>query len=95
MPDPFGGRLSFVAPANMWAVTETGDWTVDTRTGAKYASELTAFMEEDPCRVPMLGHVIRDMVQRGKFGAIEIGFCHHLSAILATRRGCSVSQPRE
>ncbi len=89
MPDPFGGRLSFVAPANMWAVSETGDWTADTRKGAMYASELTAFLLEDPCRVPTLGHVMRDMVQRGKFGPIEIGFCQYISATLANLRGCS------
>jgi hypothetical protein len=54
-----------------------------------YASELTAFLLEDPCRVPTLGHVMRDMVQRGKFGPIEIGFCQYISATLANLRGCS------
>lgn len=83
MPDPFGDRLSFVSPRSMWAPSETGKWSDDNRKGAHYASELIDFIKEAPARTPMLGHVVRDMVQRGKFGAVEVGFFHLVSATLA------------
>lgn len=81
---PFDGRLSFVANADMWSVVESGDWAADNRTGAKFANELLGYMREDTNRVPMLGHVIRDMVQKGQFGPIEIGFVHRLATVISS-----------
>lgn len=84
--DQFGGRLSFVAPADMWAVVESGDWAADNRQGAQFANELLSYMKEDPNRVPMLGHVIRDMVSKSRFGAVEIGFIHRLAVAIVANR---------
>lgn len=86
MPELFDGRLPFITPVDMWAVTETGNWSEDNRTGARYAKALVDVLRDDKTRVPMLGHIFRDMLGHGKFGPIEVGFCHYLSATLANSR---------
>lgn len=75
--NPFEG-LSFVTGPNIWAVQETGDWGDDNRAGARYAGELICHLRRNGRHKPLLGHIVRELVRRGKYGAIEIGFFHRL-----------------
>jgi len=84
---PFGGKLEFVSGADMWSVNSTDDWAVDNRTGAKYADQLIKYIQEDPHRLPMLGHVLREIVRKNRFGALEVGFSHRIAVeLLGTTR---------
>lgn len=76
---PFEGKLEFVAGADMWAVAPTGDWAEDNRTGSKYAGQIIKYIQDDHHRLPLLGHILREMVRKARFGAIEVGFSHRIA----------------
>lgn len=82
----FEGRLSFIAGSNMWAVERADDWHTDNRTGARYATELITYMQETGRHTPLLGHIVRDIMRHGVFGAVEVGFFHRLAGEV-TRKG--------
>lgn len=79
-------ELPFVSDKDLWSVCETGNWSADNRQGAEHGKRLVSFLRENPARAPMLGNVLRDMVRKGNFGAVEVGFSHYLAAILASNR---------
>lgn len=67
---------------DLWAVQETGDTAADNATGREHALELVRYMRDNEA-APTLGHIVRAMVEKGRFGPIEIGFCQRIaSAVL-------------
>lgn len=84
--DSLEARLPFVRGASMWSVVETGNWSADNREGGRFAGDLILLLQEGR-HAPLLGHSVREMVRRGHFGAIEVGFFHRISAELSARKG--------
>ena len=67
--------LSFASGADLWAIEATGDYAADNAAGRAAAAELTRvmFFSDAPF---LLGHVVKAMIAKGRFGGVEIGFCH-------------------
>lgn len=80
-------HLDFVSGSSAWTVMYTGDWDADNRTGARYAGQLIFLMRSDSRLTPMLGHVARDMMRKGEFNGIEVGFFHRLAAEISGGQG--------
>lgn len=69
---------TFVRGQDYWPIPETGDWSADCAVGRAAAA--------DACRVmhfhgvtPVLGFVVKAMVERGRFGGVETGFCQGIA----------------
>ena len=74
--------LSFVRKVgphlDFWHLEPTADWGEDCRVGRDAASELTRYM--DFARGPnLLGSVVREMIQKGRFTGLEVGFCQRIA----------------
>jgi len=63
------------ASADLWATSETGNWSADNRAGASYAVALLDYMRERGAP-NMLGSVVRAMIDKGHYGGVEVGFLH-------------------
>lgn len=75
-------RLPFATEAetgiDLWPFSATGDYAADCYTGRMAAHELITYIQER--RAPLaLGYVLKAIVERGRFGGHEIGFCQQLS----------------
>lgn len=77
--------LVFVTATSLWKVRPTGDWAHDNRLGARYAENLIAHLRRYPNQLPLLGHIMRDMMSQGQFTGIESGFFHRLASDIALR----------
>ncbi len=80
--------LSFVAkrdkkgtklvPYDFWSVEETGDFVADCNEGVRLAEE---FLRELNAKNSMakLGWIVRDMIAKGRFSGLEVGFFSRIS----------------
>lgn len=60
---------------------ETGDWAVDNQRGRDLA--LRTLEEMHLVGTPgYLGTVVKEMIGRGRYGGIEVGFCHVLAVMI-------------
>jgi hypothetical protein len=57
----------------------TNDFSADNATGADHAAALLHHMKE-AANPTLLGIVAREIVERGAWSGIEIGFFHHIAA---------------
>lgn len=71
--------LSFASKPDMWAIVPTGDYSDDCEAGAAAAIELQDFMRDQDAPF-MLGHVLRSMVEKGRWSGVEVGFAQAMAA---------------
>jgi hypothetical protein len=64
-----------------WSVAETGQWNRDNERGEKLANECVDYMIRHDNYLPLLSDVIHDMVDKGRFGGVEVGFMHQIAAL--------------
>jgi hypothetical protein len=74
-----GGRKDF------WAVEAPADWSAANQKGRAAAIELTDSIQASGAH-PLLGAVIGAMIEKGRFGGVEVGFCAQLSESIGRRR---------
>lgn len=65
--------VSFINSTSFWNVTPTNNFTEDAIQGHRHAQELERFIAFDGF-TPLLGLVVRSMVEQGKWTGIETGF---------------------
>ena len=65
---------SFVQGQDYWPLPETGNWSADCAAGRAAGADLLRVMFFQDAS-PMLGFVVRAMVEKGRFGGVEAGFC--------------------
>lgn len=75
-------RLPFVSEHDYWCLPPVpSDFRTANAIGRSYGE---VFLEElnDTQFPPLLGHVMRSMVNKGRFGPVEIGFCQVLATAI-------------
>ncbi len=66
---------------DFWSVQETGNWSRDVTTGRDHARDALRFMREE--RTPhVLNWIASDMIQKRRFGPIEVGFFAEFGALV-------------
>lgn len=70
--------LSFASKPDMWAIVPTGDYSADCEAGTAAAIELQDFMLAGDAPF-MLGHVLRSMVEKGRWSGVEVGFAQTMA----------------
>lgn len=65
---------SFTDGRDYWPLPETGNWSDDCAAGRAAGADLLRVMAANELP-PLLGIVMRAMVQKGRFGGVEVGFC--------------------
>lgn len=78
-------ELPFVSDADLWAVTESGDWATDNALGREYAAACITYMHRAD-NAPFLARLMPHVVAKGRVGPIEIGFFTYL-AMAASNSG--------
>lgn len=73
--------LSFTAPGKAWAPQRTGDYETDCALGRKCASEFAEFASASDAN-SLLGVIVSDMVEDGRFTGLEVGFFAGISILL-------------
>jgi hypothetical protein len=63
------------SPRDFWIIAETGDWAADNDIGRAAAIELARDMTASDFP-PLLGYVVSSMIEKGRFGGVEVGFLH-------------------
>lgn len=62
-------------------LVETGDWGKDNQRGRELALRTIDHMMTND--MPgYLGLVVKDMIRAGRYGGIEVGFCHVLAVMI-------------
>lgn len=83
---PFVRRVSAQC-LDLWHVSETGeDWTEGNALGRTFAKAFADHMRASG-NMPVFSHVIRAMAEKGRFGAIEIGFLTEIGRLMVQGRG--------
>jgi hypothetical protein len=86
----FVGRRQDPGPGeslcDYWAVAETGDWERDVATGSAHARDSIRFIRQEKVS-HLLNWIAAEMIGKGRFGSVEIGFFHEIGAlVLRTKR---------
>lgn len=74
MSDNTHALPNFVNGQDYWPLPETGDWSADCATGRAAAADLCRVMYFQDA-TPLLGFVVKAMIEKGRFGGVEVGFC--------------------
>ena len=69
------GEGDYWGVADYWAVTPSGDDAKDYERGFEWGREAVAFTDQTDDSPQALVFVLRDMVEKGRFGHLEAGFC--------------------
>ena len=65
---------------NFARMPETGDYATDCETGRRTAEDLIMWMAKAPgTNTPALGKVVQEIVERGRWEAVHIGFFQRLA----------------
>ncbi|WP_380786813.1 hypothetical protein [Sphingomonas sp. R86521] len=65
---------------NFARMPETGDYATDCETGRRTAEDLIMWMAKAPAtNTPALGKVVQELVERGRWEAVHIGFFQRLA----------------
>jgi hypothetical protein len=64
-----------------WSVTAAGDYAADCNTGVQLAEEFLRHLNRNRelCRTSELGWIVRDMIAKGRFTGLEVGFFSRIS----------------
>lgn len=65
------------------AAPVTGDYATDCATGRDMGDDLIARIQGGQL-AGQLGFVVQDLVKRGRFGGVEVGFFHRVAEHIAT-----------
>ena len=89
------GKGDFWGVADYWAATPSGDKAKDFETGFRWGREMVAFIDQSEDHPQALVFVLRDMIEKGRFGHLEAGFLDAISTAsllyhLSLRYGVSV-----
>jgi len=77
---PKRGRAGY----DFWNAAATGNYERDCAEGERLASEYVLRMQMQP-RPAMLGWIARDMIAKGRFSGVEVGFFQGISAHISAR----------
>ena len=66
---------------DFWCADESGDWARDVVTGRIHAQDAMRFMREERTPHP-LNWIVADMMRKGRFGPLEVGFFQELGALV-------------
>ena len=66
------------ATVKVWEAKETGDWGEDNLLGRRMARQCIQTMREQEAPL-LLGAVVREVVAKGRYGGIEIGFFQEIA----------------
>ena len=66
---------------DFWCVQETGNWSRDIATGRAHARDALRFLREERAS-HVLNWIASEMIQKRRFGPIEVGFFHELGALV-------------
>jgi len=69
---------------DFWCIPATGNYERDCAEGERLASEYVLRMQMHP-RPGMLGWIVRDMIAKGRFSGVEVGFFQGLSAHISAK----------
>jgi hypothetical protein len=77
-----------IAKRDFWVIPETGDYGVDNGIGHRAAFELVEYMKSagDGSQF-MLGSVVESMIEKGRFGGVEVGFLQVFGELAAKAVG--------
>jgi hypothetical protein len=67
---------------DFWTVKETGDYLVDYEAGERLAEQFLRYLNLDPdigLGLSVLGWIARDMIAKGRFEGLEVGFFYRVS----------------
>lgn len=64
-----------ILPRDFWSIGETGDYEADFRLGKMLAERYIDLLASDDF-MPLLGVIVQDMIRKGRFAGVEIGFLH-------------------
>ena len=68
-----------------WAASETGDWERDVEIGCAHARDAIHFIRAE--RAPhLLNWIASEMIHKGHFGPVEVGFFNELGALIVRTR---------
>lgn len=68
-------------PRDFWSVERTGDYAMDYERGVEMARQALPAMRHGAGR-NLLGWIVKDMVEKGEFTGVEVGFLGTISATL-------------
>lgn len=77
---------STIVGDDYWNDISTGDWATDCQAGRDRADRVTSCLSGRSDRHPAFTRAMRDMVERGRFTGVEVGFFQRLME-LATLSG--------
>jgi hypothetical protein len=63
-------------PVDFWKIEETGSWNQDCQIGKRAAVAAARYML-DRGYSPLLGSIVQSMIQKGRFGGVEVGFLEY------------------
>ena len=70
-------ELGFVGET-MWEPDESGVYALDNKIGRTHADQCVDLMRRQG-NPSILSHVVKDMVGRGRYGGVEVGFMHRVA----------------
>ena len=62
----------------LWSPEVSGNYGADNAKGHAYAEEVLEYIRHHDVP-PLLGYVTKAMVNHGKFGGVEVGFCERIA----------------
>ena len=75
--------FSFSTPTLLWPTVTDLEWSRGNREGALRANEVLGHLRRDTRHVPIVGHLVKSMIDSGTYGAIEVGFWHRMAVELS------------
>lgn len=80
-------KLSFVtktdSQTDFWSLETSGDYADDCRRGREAAIEWEKSLFFGEIAAPLLGSVVRSMIQKGRYGGLEAGFFQQIAEELS------------
>jgi hypothetical protein len=72
----------FATERDWWSVTATGGYADDCNKGVRQAEEFLRHFNRDHGERSELGWIVRDMIAKGRFTGLEVGFFSRISDAL-------------
>lgn len=69
---------------DFWCPARTGDWAADNITGRLYADRVISELQGEAKAPNFLGSIVRDMVRKGIYSGVEVGFFQRIAEVLIT-----------
>lgn len=69
---------------DFWCPVRTGDWAADNIAGRQYADRLILELQGEVKGPNFLGSIVRDMIRKGTYSGVEVGFFQRIAEGLIT-----------